>query len=643
MIRVNRVGGTAISPNGSLVAYVISSPILTPDTSRYLPQIWLASSDGQRNERLTSEDLGALDPAFSPDGTLLAYRKAPFNGTPGQLFCRELTGGETRQITASPNGVTAFRWAPDSRRVAYTMPETGPDGGGASASVIIADESPRRDHLHVVEVNKSQAGIPAARRLTAGSFHITSFDWSPDGAMIVFAHQPTASADDGPESRIDLLSVNTLRIVPLVHGAGANVNPLYSPDGERIVYASNGGEPYWAHTLDLYIVPASGGNARALPQSAGRYATPVGWAHNGRSILFVELEGTSQRLFSLAPDSGRIATITTGPGTLNSPAISTDGTSFAFVHESSESPPEAYVSRLAEYAPRKVSNANGEFAGLRYATTEVIRWQSGDGREIEALLTYPAGYEPGTPCPLIVQIHGGPASAFQQWFTGTPSVYPIQAFAERGYCILCPNPRGSSGYGREFRYANIHDWGGGDIEDVMAGVETLVRDGIADADRLGVCGWSYGGYLGAILAARSTRFRAVSIGGPIVDLSSFAGTTDIPRYVAEYLGGEAWQIPEEYVRRSPIYVAASVNAPTQILHGARDMRVPVSQGWEMYSALKRRGVPTEFIIYPSSPHALDDPRSILDAGNRVLAWFERYLGGPAKSRDRSPRAWSRGR
>jgi len=244
---------------------------------------------------------------------------------------------------------------------------------------------------------------------------------------------------------------------------------------------------------------------------------------------------------------------------------------------------------------------------------------------IEGLLAYPAQYESGKRYPLVLMLHGGPAGVFKEGFSASPDVYPVAAFAARGYAVLRPNPRGSAGYGKAFRVANAKDWGGMDFKDVMSGVDHVIRIGLADPDRLGVMGWSYGGYLTAWTITQTQRFKAASVGAGVVDLTSNSGTTDIPGWSPQNLGAEHWQDPSLYRARSPISHVAAVSTPTMILHGESDIRVPISQGHEFYSALKRRGIPAVMVTYPRMPHGPEEPKQLLDIMTRDLDWFDRYL------------------
>jgi dipeptidyl aminopeptidase/acylaminoacyl peptidase len=297
----------------------------------------------------------------------------------------------------------------------------------------------------------------------------------------------------------------------------------------------------------------------------------------------------------------------------------------AFIHQHPEQAPDVFVSDVRKFEPRKLTNVNADFPKLPMGRTEVISWTSRDGKHIEGLLTYPVNYEAGKRYPLILDIHGGPAGVFTHNFTAAGATYPLQAFAQEGYAILRPNPRGSSGYGAEFRRANISEWGFGDFDDNETGIEKVIAMGVAHPDSLVICGWSYGGYMTSFTITRTNRFKAASVGAGVTNLMSFVGTADIPSFLPSYFEGEFWDRMDVYMKHSAMFNVKKIQTPTQILHGERDARVPLSQGQELYIALKRLGVETEMIVYPRMPHGLQEPKFIVDAGERMIAWFNKHL------------------
>jgi dipeptidyl aminopeptidase/acylaminoacyl peptidase len=228
---------------------------------------------------------------------------------------------------------------------------------------------------------------------------------------------------------------------------------------------------------------------------------------------------------------------------------------------------------------------------------------------------------------LLVIVHGGPAGVFVRSFVGGPTPYPVAGFASRGYAVLRVNPRGSSGYGAEFRHANYRDWGAGDYRDIMSGVDAVIARGVADPDRLGIMGWSYGGYMTSWVITQTRRFKAASVGAGVTNLMSFTGTADIPGFIPDYFGGEFWEEGglDRWRKHSAMFNVKGVSTPTLIQHGEQDLRVPISQGYELYNALKRQKVPVTMVVYPRTPHGIQEPKLMRDALERNLEWFDRWV------------------
>jgi dipeptidyl aminopeptidase/acylaminoacyl peptidase len=295
--------------------------------------------------------------------------------------------------------------------------------------------------------------------------------------------------------------------------------------------------------------------------------------------------------------------------------------------QSPDEPVEAYVMPLTSPKPVRVSAANVDLPKQPLGETRVIKWKSKDGKDVEGLLTLPANYDKARKYPLILNIHGGPAGGFGETFIGAAGLYPIASFAARGWAVLRPNPRGSTGYGIGYRSANVNDWGGGDFQDLMSGVDAVIAMGVADSNRLAVMGWSYGGYMTNWVITQTDRFKVAATGAGLSDMPSMWGTNDIPSVLDDYFSGPWYEQPERYVKLSPLYHVKNVTTPTLFLHGEADDRVPTSQGYEMYNALKRKGVETQMVVYPRQPHGPREPKFVLDIMQRHIDWVEKHLGG----------------
>jgi dipeptidyl aminopeptidase/acylaminoacyl peptidase len=635
----------ALSPDGLSVAYTVWRSVIGEETSEDRGTIWVASTDGAHAAPLTGDGLSAFDPRWSPDGRSIAFLSSRSGDE--QVWLTAAAGGEPWRLTASAAPVHAYRWLPEGRAIVYVA------GGGPSPERRANER--RHEDARVVDRDFDNARLwrvslaaqgeaphsgmaltPAILHVATGvdlSFgHLLSgFDVSPDGRSVVFTHMPTPRVNDWPLADLSIVDLQTGELRALAATRRAEGAPRYSPDGKTIAFSASDDPPTASFAARVYVAPAAGdGVARALAPTADERPRIVGWSAEGREVNFTEVRGTVIRLSALPVDGGPPRDLDTGDRVLSSVTLDPERTSFGFVAERADEAPQVWTTPADHFAPRQVSHLAAPLPPAALGRTEVLRWQAADGREIEGLLTYPSDYEPGRRYPLLLVVHGGPTYYFVQDYLATPDVYPLAAFAARGFALLRPNPRGSSGRGRDFRFANRGDWGGKDYGDLMAGVDRAIEIGVADPERLGVMGWSYGGYMTDWIVSQTRRFRAASAGAGVVNLTSFAGTTDIFEFLCDYFGGDPWDLPELYLARSPLFHLAGATTPTLIQHGAEDQRVPVSQSWELYRALRHLGVETELVIYPRQPHGLDEPKLLLDAARRNLEWFTRHLLGAAQ-------------
>jgi dipeptidyl aminopeptidase/acylaminoacyl peptidase len=628
MIQYQRLGGTDIAPNGNWVAYELSVPQMEGEKSEFLTHIWLVSSDGQRNFQLTQGDVSSRSPRFSPDGKHIAFISGKadpennFQTTKGQIYVLPIDGGERKQITAETSSVGRIAWSPDGQSIAFTMrdPETEEEKRRKEEKRDwkIIDTNYRYSHLYVVEVS----GNNGARRLTKGKFQVGSFDWSPDSKRIVFDHMENPTANAWTTSDISVVNVRSGSKRSLVDWNGSDRSPKYSPDGKSIAFSSDGGNPTWGREHFVYVIPANGGNGSQLPATPSRYISSItGWTPNGTAVIVSESNRTSRRYFNIPlSENGVVSTLTPGKGNYGSLSYNKEGM-IAFVHEKTEEPGNVFISRMNRFNPAQITNVNPEFSTMVHGKTEVIHWESKDGMEIEGLLTYPINYREGKKVPLVLNIHGGPAGVYTEGYTGRSSVYPIQAYAQEGYAVLRANPRGSSGYSKAFRFANRSDWGGMDYEDLMTGVDHLIKLGVADPNDLYVMGWSYGGFMTSTVVTKTDRFKAASVGAGVPNLIGML-TTDIHDFIPWHFEGEMHDNIEKYIKHSALFHVNNVTTPTQVVHGENDTRVPIAQGYEFYRAIQRKGVDTEMIVYPRMPHGLREPKFIQHCGEAIMKWFK---------------------
>ena len=628
-LKLKAVGTPRVSPDGKKMVYTVNETVMTADKSEFVTQIWMADLATKQNIQLTFGDKSSTNPKWSPDGNWIAFtsnRKDNKNN----LYLLSTSGGEAEPLTELKSSVNNFAWSPDGRSIAFTMTdakteeEEKNDKGKNDWRWI--DENTKLSRLYVLSIQKDANGKREPRKLTTENYQVGDFDWSSDGSRIAFDRVKTPLANDWPTADVSVIEVATGKITDLASTAAAENSPLYSPDGKWIAIQTSDNPPRWAGSGVFQIIPATGGQPKTLVASFDASPSVAGWSADSKRIYFSETKGTGTLIYSLDVNANRIDEIKATPAVYTAVSLNRTGTTLAFVRQTSDTPADVYVASVNDFNPVQITRVNADLKIPPVGRTEVVTWKSKDGKQIEGLLTYPVGYQAGQRVPLILNVHGGPAGVFLQSFLGGRGAYPLATFAAHGYAILRPNPRGSSGYGTEFRRANLKDWGFGDYQDLMAGVDRVIEMGVADPDRLGVMGWSYGGFMTTWIVTQTSRFKVASAGAPVTNLMSFNGTADIPSFVPDYFGGQFWEVMDLYQKHSPIFNVKNVTTPTMIQHGEADVRVPISQGYEFYNALKFKGVPTRMIVLPRQPHGPNEPKMQLAVMKANLEWFEKYLG-----------------
>jgi dipeptidyl aminopeptidase/acylaminoacyl peptidase len=628
-LKLKAVGSPRVSPDGKKLVYTVNEAVMTADKSEFVTQIWVADLTTKQNIQLTFGDKSSSNPKWSPDGNWIAFtsnRKDNRNN----LYVLSTSGGEAEPLTELKSSINNFAWSPDGRSIAFTMtdPKTEEDEKNDKGrnDWRWIDENVKLSRLYVLPIQKDANGKREPRKLTTANYQVDDFDWSSDGSRIAFGHVKSPLANDWTTSDVSVIDVASGKVTDLAATAAAESSPVYSPDGKSIAILASDNPPRWAQSGVIQIFPATGGQPKTAVASFDAQPGVAGWSADGKRIYFSEPKGTGTQVYALDIDANRIDEIKTTPAVIGAISLNKTGTTFGFVRQTPDTPADVFVATVNDFNPVQITRVNADLKMPPVGRTEVVTWKSKDGKQIEGLLTYPAGYQTGQRVPLILNVHGGPAGVFQQTFIGGRGVYPLATFAAHGYAILRANPRGSSGYGAEFRRANLRDWGFGDYQDLMAGVDRVIEMGVANPDRLGVMGWSYGGFMTSWIVTQTARFKAASAGAPVTNLMSFNGTADIPSFIPDYFGGQFWEAMELYQKHSPMFNVKAVTTPTMIQHGEADVRVPISQGYEFYNALKVKGVPTRMIVLPRQPHGPTEPKMQLAAMKANLEWFEKYLG-----------------
>jgi dipeptidyl aminopeptidase/acylaminoacyl peptidase len=626
-LQFKTVGGVLPSADGSRVAWTQTQAVMDAEHSETLTHIFVANADGSHRIQLTRGEQSCTAPAFSPDGRYVYFRSSRSGKM--NLYRIGIAGGEAEMLTDFKGSLGSYQVAPDGKSAAFTGYEPPADeekNKKEKRDWQVVDSNPANMAIYVIPTEGDESGKRPARKLTDGRRHVEEMAWSPDSRAIAFTHMPTPGADDWTRADLAEVDVASGAVKPIAATNAAEGHPVYSPDGRYLAYTRSSDPPRWAEDERVVLFSRATGESRTLPATYDEAPNLLGFTADGSKLLFLEGKHTRSAVYALPLDGPPEPLYEPAKGVVN-PAgthLNTTGTALGLAMESPDEAPEAYLMSLGG-APRMVSRANADMPKLPLGKTEAIRWKSKDGMEIEGLLTYPANYEPGRKYPLILNIHGGPTGVFTESFIGRAGLYPIAVFAARGYAVLRPNPRGSGSYGRTFRFANYNDWGGKDYEDIQAGVDRAIALGVADPDRLAVMGWSYGGFMTSWTITQTHRFKAAAVGAGVTNLWSFTGTSDIPGFLPDYFGGEPWTQFDAFQKHSPITYVKNVTTPTLVLHGEADVRVPTSQGYEFYHALKRQGVTARMVVYPRQPHGPTEPKFILDIMQRHLDWVDKYV------------------
>lgn len=641
-LRIANVGGPRISPDGTRIAYTVSEiPKMEKDKEwKSATQVWVvplmggssASPGAGAPRQFTRGEKSASAPEWSPDGKYLAFLTDREKEGERQIWMAWADGGEAWQVTTHKGGVSGFRFSPDGKKLLLSATDQASKEEEERRKVkddtLVIDRDIKMTHLWLWDIEKKEA-----KRLTEGEFTTGDPRWSPDGTRIAYVTNPTPKADDGDLTDIWILTVATGEKKKLVENAGPDQSPRWSPDGKWIAYttADAAGGVKQSH---LNVISVDGGTPRRLTTSFELDAgTPV-WSRDAKTIYFSSNEREAIEIYACDVASGTVKPISKRGGLTGIAEISPDGATIVGTLSGSKQPSEIYKANISFTSFSTLTDHNGWLKDYALGDTEIVKWKSPDGMDIEGVLTKPVGYEAGKKYPLLLNPHGGPTGASLSTWNST-----AQVLAANGYFVLQPNFRGSTGRGEKFAAANKNTWGKGDYEDCMTGVDLAIARGWADPDRLGAFGWSYGGYMTFWILTQTDRFKAVSPGAGLTNIYSMYSQNDIQRYLRWFFGdGSPWDNTDLYWDRSPMKYVRNVKTPTMILHGQQDTRVPIAQAQEFYRALVERGVPVEFVVFPREGHGFTEPRHQVDRLRRYLSFFGKYLNNPAVTEPAPPKA-----
>ena len=617
ILTIKRAGSPEISPDGRWVAYTVRQT--NWDDNAYDTQIWLADAAAGVSRQLTNGKKSSQSPAWSPDGSKLAFTSDRTDKT--QIYLISPQGGEADPLTSLEDGMRSFAWSPDGTSIAYTATEAKSasvkDRDKKYGEFQVVEQDQRMTHLFTVDV-----ATRATKPLTSGAFTVGNFTWSPDGRSIAFDHRINPELKNGGTADISIVTIADASVRTLVTQDGPDTNPVWSPDGSRIAFQTSMANPAYMYRNNLIAtVPASGGAPTVLSAAFDEDSSIVDWKTSG--IYFAASARTYSYLYKLDPQTKAVARISPADHTVNSSfSLSKDGQMIASMRADAKSIAEVYV------GSQKITDMNAQTASWATGTLDVVSWKSQDGATIEGILHKPADFDASKKYPLLVVIHGGPTGVSRA-IPFTSNIYPIDVWVPRGVLVLEPNYRGSAGYGETFRALNVRNLGIGDAWDVLSGIDSLIAKGIVDPAKVGTMGWSQGGYISAFLATHdAARFKAISVGAGISDWMTYYVNTDITPFTRQYLKATPWDDPDIYAKTSPITYIKQAKTPTLIQHGATDQRVPLPNAFELYHGLQDNKVPTKLIVYQGFGgvgHGPTKPKSNRATMDHNVEWFDQYF------------------
>ena len=634
VLSFKQVADAQVSPDGDVVAFVVGDSFIS-DAKLQKSNLWTVPAGGGDARQLTGGPRADTTPRWSPDGQTLAFLSDRAEDGQRQVYLLPTGGGEAVQVThiegsvPTPRGLNPMAWSPDGKSIAFlkTDPETEEENRRKDEKddAIEFEKDPKYTRLYVVDVGSGRVSC-----VSPDGLQVWEFCWSPTGREVA------AVASDLPFEQ----AWYTCRLVkfPLSGGPARTLHqgkrqvakPTWSPDGSLIAFLSSNWSDRGVIGGGVFVIPSNGGDARELSASHVASASWLHWTDDSQRLVTAAHERGSIGLAEIEVGSGLRTSLWCGEAVFaepNWPQFSVDREgNFAVVREDGQSPRDVWLASSATTGLewRRLTGLHPQADELDVASNETVRWRGADGWEMQGLLLRPPGAATKERHPMVTIVHGGPTSvhahhyyASRQWF---------HLLATQGIAVFLPNPRGSTGWGLEFAESNIGDMGGKDWQDIQMGVDYCIAEGIADPDRLGIAGSSYGGFMTAWAVTQTDRFKAAMMVAGIADWRSFHGRSYLCDWDAIHYGdADPWDPEGTFRKFSPITYVKGVRTPTLILHGAEDRDVPVEQSYLFYRALQDLGVDSELVVYPREPHGVQERNHLLDVGRRVTAWFVKHL------------------
>jgi dipeptidyl aminopeptidase/acylaminoacyl peptidase len=608
---------TAISPDVKQVAWVES----IKDGSA----IFVSAITGGTPRRITADGKSEGAVAWSPDSKQMTFLSDATEPGQFQLYVVNAAGGSPRQLTSVKGFLASPGWSPDGKTIAFLFTENAERTAGP-----LVAEKPQTGVIKEAVTEQRLALVDAAggnlRQISPANMYVYEFAWSPDGRSFVTTAAHGNGDDNWYVAQIYTISaagseMKSIYTPPIDSQIAV---PAWSPDGKSVAFISGIMSDEPAVGGDIFIVPAAGGTAKNITPGMKASASWLTWMSGGKILFGEDVDGESG-IATVDPTSGAIATLTRGPGELNADgwgtaiSLAADGKTAAVIRQSLAHPPEIWAGPINEW--KQITSRN---AALKPAWGEAksIHWQN-DGLNLQGWLLYPANFDAAKKYPMVVQVHGGPSSMQHSAWPG-PHSFGV-ALSAAGYFVFMPNPRGSYGEGEAFTRANVKDFGYGDFRDIMTGIDQALKVAPIDEHRLGITGWSYGGYMTMWAVTQTNHFAAAVAGAGLANFQSYYGENQIDKWMVPFFGATVYDDPQVYAKSSPITFIKNAKTPTLVLVGDSDGECPTPQSYEFWHALKTLGTETELVVYEHEGHMFVDPAHQRDVIERVAAWFNQKL------------------
>lgn len=639
----------ATSVDGKQFVYVVSQ--ITPsflEIKNVMPRKWISQLYFQNKNGeiiiLNSWQKAVSFPAWSPDDSVVAYLSP--GGKYQSIWIINPVTLKTYKLLELNRDIKAFKWDHHGKKIAFIAGDNQMTLNSRKKLLVDVSKDYVNSRIYLIAFDsktKNRKDIVALTPASVTIFFDQFFDWALDDRRIIYAYQPRPGLVFPMQSKLAMVDIWTKKIKTFRYFEDHPVyQPLFSPNGKWIAFGSSMSAEKKASMLsrdaDIFsricVMNTHTEKVHCLANTFNQNPIPFGWNPSSTEIWAFDIYKTDGiQLYKINIDSkipAKRFSIIDGyidPSTLN---ISRDHTTMSYVYETVLKPPEVFATKTVQFHPQQITHFQKKL-NISLGNTQVIQWKSTDGAQINGLLITPPGYDGRKAYPLLVVLHGGPSETwFKRYLGGTihrgkiTAPFCLECLLRQGFVILEPNPRGSA-YGKKFALSIFKNIGKKDVQDIMSGVDFLIQKKIADSNHLAIWGWSYGGYLVPWIISQTHRFKAAVEGAGYCDLISYSGTTDIPKLLDEYLGNPFWEDHRLYLQQSSILQVENIKTPLLILHGDKDTRIPISQAYELYTALHEQNKPVKMLRMVGQGHLPDDPNIILESMKQTHDWLEQAL------------------